>query len=231
MDVREIKEMVMRTASRLEEAEEKLSGPFGPLPHPDRTPTIVIRSIPEFWQNFMNDIRKPEIIQTVSQFDLGYGNFLQPTYNFNGLQRKIIGNEDSLVQVHRDGMIVVNKRLHTVDDAQNLYLRPAEIDIILRAFVEHASSVYTAASINGPFLLTMLLHAVSGVTGRFPVPGYPGAEQSGAMVSPGTYPFPVVQADSFLDLDRVIRPLCDVAHQMFGRDSSSNFNAEGVWNR
>jgi hypothetical protein len=234
MDVREIKEMVMRTASRLEEAEDKLSGSLAaavPTVFQGDQCDLFIGSIPVFWQNFMVDVRNSGIIQTVSQFDLGYGNFLQPTYNFNGLQRKILGNEDSLVRVHRDGMIVVNKRLHIVNDAQTLYLRPAEIDIILRAFVGHAANVYTAASINGPFLLTMLLHAAGALTGRFPMPGYPGAERSGATIFRGSYTFPVLQADNFLDVDSVIRPLCDQAHQMFGGASSPNFNADGVWSR
>jgi hypothetical protein len=31
--------------------------------------------------------------------------------------------------------------------------------------------------------------------------------------------FPIVQADNLLDVDRVIRPLCDQTHQMFGRDT------------
>jgi hypothetical protein len=228
MDVREIKEMVMRTASRLEEAESKLSEELESVRQFNDTPSIVIGTIPAFWQNFMVNVRSPELIQVVSRFHLGNGNFLQPTYDFNGLQRKLVEGEDSLVQIHRDGMIVLNKRLHEVNDGQNLYLRPTEIDIILRAFVQRCSEVYTAAGIAGPFLLTMLLRIVHDIEGLHLAPI---GEDPGGRIGPGSYAFPIMQADNFLDVDRVIRSLCDQAHQMFGRDASPYFTAEGVWNR
>jgi hypothetical protein len=41
----------------------------------------------------------------------------------------------------------------------------------------------------------------------------------------------VMEADNLIEIDRVIRPLCDQAHQMFGRRSSPNFNSDGAWNR
>jgi hypothetical protein len=61
--------------------------------------------------------------------------------------------------------------------------------------------------------------------------GIPHVEEPGGMISSGNYPFPVVQADNLLDVDKVIRPLCDQAHQMFGRKSSPYFNPEGIWIR
>jgi len=232
MDVREIKEMVMRTASRLEEAADKLSTSLAAaVPQVIASCSLVVGSIPVFWQNFMVDVRKGEVIQAISHFHLDYGNVLQPTYNFNGLQRQIVGDEEeSLVQLHRDGMIVMNKRLPLVQQYGRDCLRPTAIDILLRAFVGHSSDVYTAASINGPFLLTMLLEAVSNTTGLYPMRGMPHVEAAGATISPGSYPFPVVQADNFLDVDKVIRPLCDQVHQMFGHNASPYFNADGVWN-
>ncbi len=93
MDVREIKEMVMRTASRIEEAQDKLNSELEMMtakePHPNTPPTIGIGVIPVFWQHFMVDIKRREVIHTVSEFNLGYGNHLQPTYNFNGLVGKL----------------------------------------------------------------------------------------------------------------------------------------------
>ncbi len=232
MDVREIKEMVMRTASRLDEAEAKLSTSLAAtLPQVNPSCSLVIGSIPVFWQNFMVDVRNTEVIQRVSQFHVGYRNVLQPTYNFNGLQRPVVANEDSVVQVHRDGMIVLHKRLPLVQQGGRDCLRPTQIDILLRPFVGHSSAVYTAASINGPFLLTMLLQTASNTTGLYPMQGMPHVEEQEATISLGSYPFPVVQADNLLDVDKVIRPLCDQAHQMFGRSSSPYFTPEGVWNR
>jgi hypothetical protein len=75
------------------------------------------------------------------------------------------------------------------------------------------------------------LQTANNTTGLYPMVGMPHVEEPGATTSLGSYPFPVVQADNFLDVDKVIRPLCDQVHQMFGKDSSRCFNAEGVWNR
>lgn len=142
MDIREIKEMVMRTASRLEDAEHKLSSSLAGVSEVNESCSLIVGCIPVFWQNFMVDVQNALVIQTVSQFHLGHRNFLQPTYNFNGLQRQITANEDSFVQLHRDGMIVLNKRLATVHEGGRVYVRPTAIDIILRAFVGHCSEVY-----------------------------------------------------------------------------------------
>jgi hypothetical protein len=43
------------------------------------------------------------------------------------------------------------------------------------------------------------------------------------------YSFPYMQVDDLSSTDRVIRPLCDQAHQMFGRERSPSFSAEGAW--
>lgn len=234
MDVREIKEMVMRTASRLEEAQDRLlqsveaTKPVVPLPNGG--PCIIIGTIPVFWENFMVDVQNRDVIQSVSQFHLGFGNFLQASYNFNGLVRQIVQHEDSFVQVRRDGTILLNKRLDLSRVGGTLCIRPTAIDIILRAFVGQCVTVYTTAGITGPFLLTMMLHTVQNLAGLFPSE-IPGAEQQEGLIGLGDYPFPVMQADNLLEVDRVIRPLCDQAHQMFGRMASPYFNAEGVWIR
>ena len=237
MDVRELKEMVMRTASRLEDAKNKLIGTLEGMPQPNASPTISIGSLPVFWQNFMVDVQDHRVIQTVSEFHIGYGNFLQPAYNFDGLVRQIVAHEDSFVQVDRDGGITLHKRLDLASSngaSSNgaVFIRPTAIDVILRAFVGHCSVVYAAAGIVGPFLLTMLLRVPppNNLSALFPS-RIPGAEEQGGLVRPDSYPFPVMQTDNFVELDKVIRLLCDQAHQMFGRRSSPFFNADGVWNR
>jgi hypothetical protein len=233
MDVREIKEMVMRAASHLEEAEDKLSIALRKVaPQVNQTCSLVVGCIPVFWQNFMVNVRSAEVIQMVSDFNVGHRYFSNVTYNFNGLQRQIAAaNDDSVVQVHRDGVIVLHKRLPSVREGGVLGIRPTGIDIIVRAFVEQSSGVYRAATVNGPFLLTVLLQAANITTGFYPMVGMPPVEEAGATIPAGSYPLPVIQADNCLDVDQIIRPLCDQIHQMFGKDSSPCFNEEGVWDR
>jgi len=232
MDVREIKEMVMRTASRLEEAEDKLATSLSAVFQPNDSPKLLIGIIPVFWQNFSVDVRNRGVIDVITRFDLGHGNWLQPTYNFNGLERRIVQTEDSKVQLHREGLIVLDKRMpmaRTATPARH-DIRPTAIDLILRRFISQGAEVYTAASLSGPFLISMMLRTVANTWSLYPS-DVPGGEEQGGMVWPGSYSFPVVQADNLLEIDRITRPLCDQAHQMFGRDASPFFNANGVWIR
>jgi hypothetical protein len=129
-------------------------------------------------------------------------------------------------------MIVLNKRLHATRNAGGGQdFRPSEIDLTLRRLVEHGSAVYTAAAINGPFLLSMILRTVNNTQSLYPSAVPPREEENGGVVAAGDYRFPMVQADDLLDIDRITRPLCDQAHQMFGRDASPFFDDDGVWAR
>jgi len=229
MDIREIKEMVMLTASRLEDAEVKLSKALRSVQPPDLVCSLVVGTIPVFWRNFMVDIQNEQVIQSVSQFHLGHHNVRQPTYNFNGLERKLVANSDSVVQVHRDGMIVLHWRLPLYREGEREGLPPTGIDVVLRAFVQRCADVYRAAAINGPFLLTMVLKVANDTVSFYPMVGIPQAVEPGGTIPAGSYAFPVVQAENLIDVDKLIRPLCDQAHQMFGRDSSPCFDGDGVW--
>jgi hypothetical protein len=41
--------------------------------------------------------------------------------------------------------------------------------------------------------------------------------------------FPCVQVDNLADTDTIIRPLCDQAHQLFGKAASPSLSPEGRW--
>ncbi len=102
------------------------------------------------------------------------------------------------------------------------------MDLTLRKFVTRTAEVYTAAGLGGPFLISMMLRAPNALRSVYPGQ-VPGTEEEGGLIAPNDYRFPVMQADNLLDIDRITRPLCDQAHQMFGRDASPYFDREGVW--
>lgn len=231
MDVREIKEMVMRTASRLEEAQERLTGSFQGTERRGAISDLLIGVLPVFRQNFMVDVRKAEINQAVTQFHFGNGNMVQPDFTFDGLKRQILNRQFSFVQVHRDGLIVAKIELPLQVEGGVTQFRPSAIDIYLRSFVYHSTQVYSSAAINGPFLLSMMLRPIQAVQSLYPAIGGGPWEEHGGRINPGDYPFPVTETDNLVEIDKIIRPLCDQAHQMFGRRASPNFNAEGVWIR
>lgn len=231
MDVREIKEMVMRTASRLEEAQERLTGSFQGMERQGAISDLLLGVLPVFRQNFMVDVRKAETLQAVTQFHFGNGNMVQPEFTFDGLKRQILGRQFSFVQVHRDGLIVAKIDLPLQVEGGVTQFRPSAIDIYLRSFVYHSIQVYSSAPVNGPFLLSMMLRPVTAIQSLYPAVGGGPWEEGGGRINAWDYPFPVMEADNLVEIDKIIRPLCDQAHQMFGRRASPNFNAEGVWIR
>jgi hypothetical protein len=60
-------------------------------------------------------------------------------------------------------------------------------------------------------------------------PAYGGGEEQTEPVPAGKYEFPYMQIDDLAEVDRIIRPFCDQTHQMFGKEGSPYFNADGVW--
>lgn len=171
MDVRGIKEMVMRTASRLEEAQERLTGSFRGMERQGAISDLLIGVLPVFRQNFMVDVRKQDIVQAVIQFHMGNHNIVNPEFTFDGLKRQILGRQFSFVQVHRDGLIVAKIELPLQVEGGVTQFRPSAIDIYLRSFVYHSTQVYSSAPINGPFLLSMMLRTVQSVQSLYPAIG------------------------------------------------------------
>jgi hypothetical protein len=228
MDVREIKEMVMRTASRLEKAGSQLASSFVNMPRQTDLPYLLIGIIPVFGSDFLVDVQEEEMIRSLTSFDVGNLAHEQPTFNFGGLERRVSRTDISTIQVRRNGLILLNKELDVIQPDRTHLLRVTGIDITLRRFMSGAANVYSVAGLSGPFLVSMVVRTQNSLRSAFPGM-YPGMEEEGARISPKDYEFPMMQADTLFDIDRIMRPLCDQAHQMFGRSSSSHFDANGVW--
>lgn len=194
-------------------------------------PDLLIGVIPVFRQNFMIDVRKAEVLQAVTIFHLGNHHFVQPEFTFDGLQRQILNKQFSFVRIHRDGLITAKIELPIAMRGNLHEFRPAAIDLFLRMFVDHCSQVYSSATINGPFLLSMTLRTVGNTQSLYPAAGLPGAEEPGGQIGAGSFLFPVMEADNLVEIDRITRPLCDQEHQMFGRPASPSFDRNGVWRR
>jgi hypothetical protein len=231
MDVREIKEMVMRTASRMEKAEQILGKVLLEMPRHDDSPYLVIASVPLFWRDFMIDVRNAGVRQEVSGFTLSnQQDYVPPSYNFTGVERRIRQDDNSTVQARRNGLIVLNWRVPTqAQDARGGHrFFPTAIDLVLRKFVFRAAAVYAAAGVTGPYLISMMLRTRNALRGIY-AGVVPNEEVEAGLIAPLDYAFPMMQAENLREVDRVIRPLCDQAHQMFGRTASRYFNGVGDW--
>jgi hypothetical protein len=229
MDVREIKELVMRTASRLQQAEETLQRPFQMFRPTVDCPYLLISMVPVFSEDFMVDVRIERIKQAVANFSrAGQPQFGATMYTFDGLERRD-NHANHIVKLHRNGLLVSSLQLplypHGQDNQHAIMI--TAIDVCLRAFVGRATSVYGAAAIGAPFVLGMMLRTTLPLLGAYGgIGGYPDYTDP---IPAGNYEFPFMEVDDLSATDRIIRPLCDQAHQMFGRERSPSFDAEGVW--
>ena len=142
----------------------------------------------------MVDVQKPEVLEAVTRFHLGNRNMVQPEFTFDGLQRQILNQQFSFVQVHRDGLLIAKIQLPLREEGGVNQLRPSAIDIFLRSFVEHSIQVYSSVPINGPFLLSMVLRTVGNTRSRDAAMLGAPWEENGGQINAGIYPFPVMEA-------------------------------------
>jgi hypothetical protein len=229
MDVREIKELVMRTASRLEEAEQMLKRVFLEVPRPTDAPYLMIGILPVFWKEFLSDIRRHDVRDAVRRFDLAdHPEFREPSYTFAGLERR--GNRDDITaQVHRNGLLSFSRRLPLRSDVGGHHMfYPTAVDIQLRQFMLRARELFQTAGLSAPYLLGVMVRTMRGLAGIYRASAGVGEEQT-EPIPPLDYAFPVVLVDDLSNIDRIIRPICDHLHQTFGREASPSFNAEGDW--
>ena len=226
MNVREIKEVVMRTTSRLQEARELVRSSSTEIGRMGDLPCLVIGMVPVFFDDFLVDVRNAGVRRAVGNFNRAeQPEYRDPIYTFEGLERRDNLGEH-IVRFRRTGLVTASLQLPLHGGEGDIFAVTA-IDVTLRRFVLRASAVYEAAAIGSPYVLGMLLRAPRPLTGAFAARGGPGEEH--VTIHAGRYFFPYMEVDDLSDVDRTIRPLCDQAHQMFGRDASPSFNAAGVW--
>lgn len=231
MTVREIKELVMRTGSRLQQAKETLEASLLQAPSANDLPYLVVGMIPVFFEDFLVDVRLGTVHQAVANFSqTERPEFRQLTFTFDGLERREDWREYTL-RFHRSGLLISRLQLPLVPqraEAEALHVvHIAAIDVTLRRFVLRASAVYEAAGIAPPFILGMMLRTRQRLIGVYA--GFMATPEQTPPLAARDYSFPNMQVDDLSAIDRAIRPLCDQAHQMFGLAGSPSFNDEGAW--
>lgn len=228
MTVREIKELVMRTASRLEQAEEMLESSFIGVARAGDLPYLIIGMIPAFFEDFLVDVRAENVRLALGNFSrTGAPQFSNPVYSFDGIERRE-NRFEYTVRFRRNGLLNASHQLPLIPRQDVHQIGPTAVDILLRQFVSRARVVYEAAAIGPPCALGMMLRIQRPLTGVYAAVGGFGEDHT-EPVPAGDYRFPYMQIDDLSSTDRIIRPFCDQTHQMFGRDGSPSFNAEGVW--
>lgn len=232
MSVSEIKETVMRTASRLEQAERALENSFEKVKRNADWPYFVIGIVPVFAEDFSVDVRSEVVRQAVANFHhAGRPESRGTIFTFDGIERHSALWEHK-VKLCRNGLLCSSLQLvstrHPTHPGDQHRLDPTSLDLLLRTFLLRTTSVYEAARVSAPYVMGVMLRTKQPLVGRYP--GFEGfGEEETEPVAIGDYPFPYMQIDDLSNVDRTIRPICDQAHQMFGRAGSPCFNADGVW--
>ena len=98
------------------------------------------------------------------------------------------------------------------------------VDVILRRLVRRAQGFCPIAKIPAPMLFGISI-VTPQTLGAMYVEGTVEAQ-----IGPGIHRLPVLEVATLTEpVERIIRPLCDVAHQMFGQSGSPCFGADGSW--
>lgn len=228
LTVREIKDLVMRTASQLQQAEELLSRAFAEVTRTTDSPYLMVGMVPVFFDEFLVDVKDEVLRRSLQRFSrAGQPEFGNVEFVFDGLERRD-GPYEFVVKLRRNGLLTASAQLPVRRNAGNVHLLvPGAIDIHLRSFVAQSRAVYEGARLGAPYVLAMMLGVTHPLAGVFA--GVGGFEDFSAPLPPRDYRFPYMPLYSLADVDRLIRPFCDQAHQMFGKARSASFNADGVW--
>lgn len=228
LSVREIKELTMRTASRLQQSEEMLRSAFAQVAVAPDLPYLIIGMIPVFFEDFLVDLRDENIRLVVGRFSrIGAPQLGNVSYGFEGIERRENRFEHK-VQFQRNSLLGVSQQLPLIRrQGGGDQIGPTAIDGLLRQFVLHGHAVYEAAGIGPPYVLSMMLRIQRPLIGVYAAGGL--GEDHTEPVHAGDYRFPCMQIDDLSEVNRILRPFCDQAHRLFGREGSPGFNVDGVW--
>jgi Putative DNA-binding domain len=229
MDVQEIKEVVMRTASRQEQAEQLLLEALKEVQVQTDRPYLILGTIPIFGKEFLVDLRDQAILGAMRGFDvIGGPSFENCDFSFNGLERRT-GKYHAVAQLRRNGLVRHSQQIPTMNTTDISGFFPTAVDGVLRRFIQRVAELYNVAGLSGPFLLGMMITANAQWSGLYPDQVVPQATVVRGNIQPGPHAFPVMTSYDFGDIDPIMRPLCDQVHQTFGEEGSPSFDSNGKW--
>jgi len=230
MDLREIKEQTLRAASQLERAQHLIQRELDDL-ELIQLPHLFVTQVPVFSRDFSVDITQENIVQRIQQFDVRTreARHYRPDYTFVGLQRHDPeGNTDVLLR--RNGMLTLKAQLpgREVPGANQWRFALAGLDILLHEYAVRAQEFYRTAELDSPAILSVAILTRMELRGLW---NRDHGEGRVPVIQGGRFVFPFMEVGDPVgdDVDRIIRPICDQIHQMFGRERSEWFDVHGHW--
>jgi hypothetical protein len=212
----------MRAAGQLERAEALLTSSL--VQDFSSKSILAASTVPVFFSDFLLDIKHSAVYQAFGNFHTNptHVGFSAPTFTLKGLCRS---SSQSTMVLGRNGAFTMAAEIRTTrieDEVHGFYV--TAIDVLLKRFVEGAQLLYSAAAVPSPVVLGI---SIANAVKLAPLDrGF----VEGPVKERGAQSFPFLQiANMFEPVDRIIRPLCDVVHQAFGKTESPCFKPDGSW--
>jgi tellurite resistance protein len=227
MNAREIKELVMRTASQSEKAETMVNSAVQVTEWSDRSPLLVAALLPVFSSNFCVDLQSSDVRNAFAHLSVNTqpDEYVpQPNYTVDGLSKRAFRN--GTLSLGHNGLLKLFGSVPSgfnETHAMSVFM-PTAIDIFLRGLVIGAEKVLAAAGLGAPVLLQ-----VSLLVRQSFYPKYSDWDDP-IKLPPRDHYFPSIALTAIgPGAETQIKPLCDHIHQAFGRVGSPSFDAEGNW--
>ncbi len=123
----------MRTASRLQQAEELLDSAFLGVARTGDLPYIIVGIIPAFYEDFLVDVRNQNVLRAVGNFSrTRHAEYVNPNYTFAGIERSEQRFEYT-VTFRRNGLLNASHQLPLIPREGVHQIGPAVVDIFVSA--------------------------------------------------------------------------------------------------
>jgi hypothetical protein len=226
LNVREIKELVMKTASQSERAEAIVVAEIEHVEVPEKAPVLVAALLPIFATNFSVDLQDRRIIDLFACLNVrGYDPYrANVRYNLAGLWKEPVRNS-SLSLSHR-GLLTLQAALPSNfnEMAGAVSFRPVVIDRMIQRLVNGARALYAVTGLGAPALLGISLSSRLNY-----LPQYSEWEDFDVYKA-HNHRFPILTLSELgPGSEPLIKPLYDHIHQVFGQPGSPSFDQEGQW--
>jgi len=105
-----------------------------------------------------------------------------------------------------------------------MHFHPGGVDVLVRNFLLRAQVFSQKTVIAGPFLFRVALCSPQ------PLIALDAFDAEDGRIEAGYWELSAAQVSNILDpIERIIRPICDHVHQMFGNARSPYFDDQGRW--
>jgi hypothetical protein len=228
LNAAEIKDMVMRTASRIDEVEEEILRALSREVDEHEYPTLTVALIPVFTRNFAFDFRRQDVVDALARMDLiaqGRNDYIQPNFGLDGLSRRGMAGGTN-VSLSHNGLVRLTVKMPGLTNEAIRSFNPLTADLYIRGIARGCEPIFATANLNAPALLGVALHVPHEAITNYGNGFFDGGNQ----VQPFSKIYPSLLLESIgAAVDPQIRPLCDLLHQSFGEPHSSAFDENGNW--